>query len=259
MKAEQLPEIGGAYQIDRGQIEDFHRDGHLKLKSVLAPEELVTYREYLKEAVERGGAKRNCNVWCLDNAARQFVLSTRLARIAAELLDVEAVRLLRDEPYFKNAGDHNTPWHQDGYFIPLDSNIVTLWIPLTDLDSDMAPMSYATGSHKAGFMGLCGPDDESMSRFEQKVRNRGFAIHNYGSFNAGDIAAHSGKTLHSSRKNRSSRMREVLIIIYFADGARVIDTSTLPPGGPPLEVLLPGVRPGDLANGPLTPLVYSRS
>jgi hypothetical protein len=120
-------------------------------------------------------------------------------------------------------------------------------------------MSYASGSHKAGFLGLCPPNDGAMDQFEQNINARGFAIHNYGSFCAGDIAAHAGQTLHSSRKNRSRRLREVIIIIYFADGARVVDPSSLPPGGPRLETLLPGRRPGEPADGPATPLVYSRS
>jgi hypothetical protein len=255
-----LPEIDGAYTISAGKAIEFERKGHVKLESVLARQEIAAYRDHLKNAVERGGGKRNCNVWVSDEPSRKFVTSPRLARVAADLLGVDDIRLLRDEPYFKNREDFNTPWHQDAFFIPLDTpKILTLWIPLTDMNPEMAPMSYFDGSHKAGFLGLCGPGDESMSAFENNVSRAGYRVSNYGSFAAGDLAVHAGQTLHCSGRNRSDRLREVIIILYFADGARVTDSSKLPPGGPPLEVILPGLRPGDPAAGPLTPLVFSRN
>ena len=49
-------------------------------------------------------------------------------------MQVEAVRLFRDQSYFKGPDGANTPWHQDAYFMPLDSEkILTMWIPLTDI------------------------------------------------------------------------------------------------------------------------------
>ncbi len=255
-----LPKIDGTYPIPASKAEEFERNGHVKLENVFSREEIEAYRLHVKNAVERGGGKRNCNVWTVDEPSREFVTSPRLARIAADLLRVDGVRLLRDEPYFKNREDFNTPWHQDAFFIPLDTQkILTLWIPLTDMDPEMAPMSYFDGSHKAGFLGLCGPGDKSMATFEGRVSQAGYHVSNYGSFQAGDLAVHAGQTLHCSGRNRSDRLREVIIILYFADGARVTDSSQLPPGGPPLEVILPGMRPGDLAESALTPLVFSRS
>ena len=38
---------------------------------------------------------------------------------------------------------------------------------------------------------------------------------------AGDATFHSGWTLHSAPGNRSDNMREVMTVIYLADGARV--------------------------------------
>ena len=67
------------------------------------------------------------------------------------------------------------------------------------------------------------------------------------------------------------RMREAMVIVYFADGARLAEDAPLKPGAPPQEFYarmirqqnrttsLPGLRPGDRAEGPMTPLVYSRS
>ncbi len=286
--AGQLPEISGTYTITSGQVESFLRDGHIKLSRVFTPEEIEAYRHHLGRVVDDNsgeghameqkvaGAGKNWkfvnNLWTLDEAARRFVLSRRLGRIAADLMQVEAVRLFRDQSYFKGPDGANTPWHQDAYFMPLDSEkILTMWIPLTDITPDLAPMNYVTGSNRAGYMGTSNGDDASMDRFEDEVRRKGFEVFNYGAFDVGDVAVHSAWTLHSSRTNTSPRMREAMVIVYFADGARLAEDAPLTAGAQPQEFYarlirqqnrttsLPGLRAGDRAEGPMTPLVYSRS
>jgi len=285
---EELPDIDGSYALSPAQVEDFRHDGHIKLRGVLTPEEVEAYRPHLKRVVEEHGADTHAmeqkvagsgknwkfvnNLWMLDEAARQFMLSRRLGRLAADLLGVEAVRLFRDQSYFKGTNGANTPWHQDAYFMPLDTEkILTMWIPLTDITPDLAPMNYVTGSNRAGYMGTSTGDDTSMDRFEEEVRAKGFEVFNYQTFERGDVAVHSAWTLHSSRSNTSAREREALVIVYFADGARLVEDAPLPPGAPPQEFYaklirrqnratsLPGIQPGGLADGAMTPLVYSRA
>jgi ectoine hydroxylase-related dioxygenase (phytanoyl-CoA dioxygenase family) len=282
-----LPDLDDHVRPSAEAIESFHRDGHIKLSGVLTPEELEAYRVHIERAVfdspeehhaveqRVAGGNKNWmftnNLWTLDRAARQFVLSRRFARIAAELMGVDAVRLFRDQSYFKAAGGANTPWHQDAYFMPLDTqHIVTFWIPLTDITLDMAPMSYVTGSHLAGYMGTSKGDDESMDRFEEHLRAGGYRIFNYEAFVPGEIAVHAGMTLHSSRANVSSRMREVLVLVYFGDGARLAPEPPMSQDMPPQEYFatiirrevrktsLPGLKSGELAAGDMTPLVYRR-
>lgn len=285
---EPLPEIGDSYQVSPQQVEGFRHDGHIKLPSVLTRQEIEAYRPHLNRVVEARSADTHAmeqkvaglgknwrfvnNLWTLDEAARRFVLSPRLGRIAADLMGVDAVRLFRDQSYFKGPQGANTPWHQDAYFMPLDTDkVLTMWIPLTDITPDLAPMSYVTGSNRAGYMGTSNGDDASMDRFEEEVRAKGFAVFNYGSFAVGDVAVHSAWTLHSSRTNTSPLMREAVVIVYFADGARMIADPVLQKDSPPQEFYarlirqqnratsLPGLRAGDLAAGPMTPVVYSRS
>lgn len=286
--ADPPPDIGGVYELRAQQIERFRRDGHIKLEGVFTGEEIAAYRPHLKRVVAENSAESHSmeqkvagsgknwmfvnNLWRLDEAARRFVLSRRLGRLAADLLGVEAVRLFRDQSYFKGPKGANTPWHQDAYFMPLDTEkILTLWIPLTAITPDLAPMSYVTGSNRAGYMGTSNGDDGSMDRFEEEVRARGFEVFNYGAFAVGDLAAHSAWTLHSSRTNTAARMREAVVIVYFADGARVVEDPALAPGAPPQEFYariirqqnratsLPGARAGDRAESAMTPLAYSRS
>ncbi len=283
-----LPPLDSPYAVDASQIERFEQVGHLKLGGVFTPGEIAAYRTVLKDLVlassgdddpmERkvAGDGKNWrfvdNLWRLGEGARRFVLSPRLGRIAADLLQVDAVRLFRDQSYFKGPRGANTPWHQDAYFMPLDTQkILTMWIPLIDITPDLAPMSYVTGSNRAGYLGTSNGDDRSMDAFEASLKGRGFDIFNYGEVDAGEVAVHSAWTLHSSRSNTSPVMREAIVIVYFADGARLTADPPLGPGAPPQEFYarmirdqnrrtsLPGLRAGDLAAGPTAPLVFSRT
>lgn len=285
---EGLPTLEEAYVVPSELRRAFHHRGHVKLGGVLRPEELAAYRPPLNQLVERHMGERHAmerkvagegknwrfinNLWSLDEVARRFIHSRRLARIAADLMGVDSVRLFRDQSYFKGSGGANTPWHQDSRFMPLDTDkSLTLWIPLTPITPDMAPMSYVTGSHRAEYLGTSNGDDASMDAFEAELKGKGYAIDNYNTFEAGDIAAHWASTLHSSRTNTSPLLREILVIVYFADGARVSPEKPLTRQSHPSEFYatliqrenratsLPGLKPGELAMGPMTPLVYSRA
>ena len=284
----ELPALAGAYALTPEQIAAFRGDGHLQLRGVFTAEEIAAYRPHLRRVVEENyeqshgmeqkvaGAGKNWmfvnNLWTLDDTAKRFILNERLGRMAAELLGVPSVRLFRDQSYFKGPDGANTPWHQDAYFMPLDTDkVLTMWIPLTDITPDLAPMSYVTGSNNAGYLGTSNGDDTSMDRFEDDVRAKGFSIHNYGSFDLGDIAVHSAWTLHSSRSNTSPRMREALVVVYYADGAKLADEPQLPKDAPPQEFYarmirhqnrqtsLPGLRSGEVAAGPMVPVVWQSS
>jgi len=280
-----LPSLDATYEVAPGDLDTFRRAGHVKLPGVLEADELAAYRPHLERVVfgsppehhameqkVAGGGKHWTfinNTWQLDAISRQFVLSRRLGRVASDLLGGASVRLFRDQSYFKGPGGANTPWHQDAYFMPLATDaIVTFWVPLTDITPDMAPMSYVTGSHTRGYLGTSSGDNASMDQFEARMRAEGFGVANYQTFAAGDIAVHAGMTLHSSRTNTSDRIREAMVIVYFADGATLAPEAPLTWSTPPEEAFaalirrqnratsLPGLQPGQRAAGSMTPLVY---
>lgn len=282
-----LPDIEARHGLAEGAINELRRDGHVKLRAVFSAAEIAAYRPHLQRVVDQHGGDRHAmerkvagavkgwkfvnNLWAQDEIARRYIMNRRLGRIAADLLGVDAVRLFRDQSYFKDPGGSNTPWHQDSRFIPLETDkILTVWIPLTAITPEMGPMSYVTGSHQAGYLGTSNGDDDAMDRFEEEMRSRGLRIASYGSFQVGDVAVHMASTLHSSRINASQSPREIVVIVYFADGARVSAEPPISADAPPHEFYanmiqrenratsLPGLRPGDVARGPMTPLVYSR-
>ena len=155
--------------------------------------------------------------------------------------------------------------------MPLDTDqILTMWIPLTDITPELAPMDYVTGSHKVGYINPSNGDDASMDDFERRMEAEGHPVFNYRTMNAGDIAVHSAWTMHSSRTNTAQKMREALVIVFFADGAKVVADPPLRADADPQQFFariirkqnrdtsLPGLKPGDVASGDMVPLVFER-
>jgi ectoine hydroxylase-related dioxygenase (phytanoyl-CoA dioxygenase family) len=262
-----------AYHPAPEQIAQYRRDGHVLLRGVASREEAAAYEPVISRAVEqfntefRPMAERDTygkaflqvmNLWVRDEAVRRYVMARRFARIAADLMGVRGVRIYHDQALYKEPGGGHTPWHQDEYYWPLDTdNTLTLWMPLEDITADMGTMTFASRSGENGYLSKIPISDESERYFQRYVDEMGYPLATNGDMAAGDASFHSGWVLHSALGNDTEMMRKVMTVIYFADGARVTEPDN-PNRANDLERWLPGMRPGDLAASRLNPLVYSR-
>jgi ectoine hydroxylase-related dioxygenase (phytanoyl-CoA dioxygenase family) len=272
MNTLQLPALDQHIKLDNAQIEQFRKDGHTLTRNVLSNDEVSAYREVINAAAykynteKRSLAERDTygkaflqimNLWEVDEAVKKFTLAERFAKIAADLLGVEHVRIYHDQALYKEPGGGFTPWHQDQYYWPLDTlNTVTMWMPLIDIDVDLGMLTFASGSHTSGFVENIAISDESEKRLEQHIKEKGFPVSRPDSMQAGDASWHYGWTLHSAPGNLSKdTTREVITIIYFADGAKV----TAPKNEhqeADRQRWLGGLIPGSVAASELNPLVF---
>src|SRR5207249_11996994 len=63
------------------------------------------------------------------------------------LHDALPICLYHDQALFKEAGGGRTPWHQDMYYWPLDTDrTITMWMPLVDVPAEVGSMLFASGS-----------------------------------------------------------------------------------------------------------------
>lgn len=273
MTIDTLPSLDSDYAIQPEQVQAYQDNGHILLREVASAAEIEAFRPVISGAAmtfnkeTRALADRTTygkaflqisNLWERDEAVKRFTLARRFARIAADLMGVEGVRIYHDQALYKEPGGGFTPWHQDQHYWPLATNhTVTMWMPLVDLQADMGIMQFASRSHKAGYLGDMPISDESEATISQYVKENGFGLSQAVAMQAGDATFHSGWTLHSAPGNSSDTMREVMTVIYFADGVNIsaIDNANRQQD---LERWLPGCQPGDPAVSPLTPLVYKR-
>ncbi len=244
----------GAYELTPAQIARLRERGHVLLRGVLSREEIAMCRSFLREYVL---AKQTVLVgiasatpaadFNLGNApapVAEFVMSPRLAGIAAQLLGVPAVRILHFCGLFKPAHAAATPWHQDMTYVPLDTEqVISVWFPLTDCSAEMGDLVFADGSHHDGPL-----DPSAHDRYPQ--------AHN-GSMAAGDMSYHLGWVLHAAGANASNAPREAFGIGYYVDGARIAARAPAPFVQDFLDRYFPSLVPGAPAIGPLNPVVYS--
>lgn len=267
-----LPALAEEYPVSKSQIALYQRDGHILFRAVATRGEVAAYLRAIRSAVERFSVETRpleardtygkaflqiMNLWARDEAVRQFVLARRFAKIASNLMGVRGVRIYHDQALYKEPGGGKTPWHQDQYYWPLDTDkTITMWMPLVDVSAEMGTMVFASGSQRHGYLGKLPISDESEEVLKQFVEERGFELSGGGSMAAGDATFHSGWVLHGAPGNQSDRVREVMTIIYFADGARVsapINSNQ----ERDMTRWLPSLKPGDLAASPLNPLIHA--
>jgi ectoine hydroxylase-related dioxygenase (phytanoyl-CoA dioxygenase family) len=267
-----LPDLSSDYPLTPEQITAYRDQGHLLLRGVCTPEEAKAYRDVIVAATMRHNRETRpleerdtygkaflqvMNLWTVDDGVKAFTLARRFAHIAAQLMEVDGVRLYHDQALFKEPGGGHTPWHQDQFYWPLASpKTVTMWMPLIDVSEVMGSMTFADGSHRDGFVPIPNEiSDESEAFFDDYVNTKGYPLSGGGAMAAGDATFHSGWTLHRAPGNVTDRVREVMTVIYYPDGT--------PVAAPANEfqqadhrVWLNSTPPGEPAAGPLNPALY---
>jgi ectoine hydroxylase-related dioxygenase (phytanoyl-CoA dioxygenase family) len=271
-----LPALDSDYAVPLDCINEYTEKGHTILRGLASPAEIAAYEPAIRAAAFKHNKETRpieerddiiarallqiWNLWTLDEASRRFTFAKRFAKAAADLMGVDGVRIFHDQALFKESGAIRTPWHQDQFFWPLDSDkMITMWMPLVDVPAEIGgTMSFVSGSHKLGYLGDFPISEKSDAAFAKMIDDTGLQVETHGAAVAGDATFHSGWSLHMAPANPTGNIREVMTVIYFADGMRVTEPEN-DAQQVDLERWLPGLKPGDLAASELNPLVYSRN
>ena len=265
-----LPALDSFIKIPESQIEEFRKNGHTLTRNIISKGELAPYRKAIVEAAEKFNTEKRkmedrdtygkaflqiMNLWTKNEDVKKFVLAKRFGKIAANLLGVKNVRIYHDQALFKEAGGGPTPWHQDQYYWPLDTyNTITMWMPLVDIDVEMGMLTFASGSHSLGYALGKEISDESEQEFNNLVEKNKYPISRAEIMNAGDATWHYGYTLHKAPGNHSNQLREVMTIIYLADGAKITQPKNQWQEND-LKTWLMSKEVGSVADSELNPLV----
>lgn len=264
--AELSAELDRPYALLPDAIETFRREGSVKLKDVCSPASLLllrhTFEVLFARALAGAPAMRFPSLemmWTTDAVARAFVTSRRLARLAAELLGVNAVRLYHDNALSKLPGCGRTPWHYDAHHYPIASeNVVTVWVPLQPTPRVMGPLAFARGIEtwrRVADLPFSKFDDSYDRGIAEALRDGGVAVDD-GPFELGEVSFHHTRSLHTAGPNRTDLARMALATTYVEDGACLVDSPTLISGD--FEKFMPGVKPGEPIASRLNPILYGR-
>ena len=266
-------DIDSPYALPRDATARFNADGFIKLRNVLSP---ATLRHYGQEITRltialatqtRPLAERSTydkaflqviNLWESSPLVREFVLGKRLGRIAAELLQVDGVRLYHDQSLYKEPGGGITPAHADQYYWPLSSDrVVTAWIPLEAVPRHKGPLGFYVGSQAVEFGRDLGISDESEREITRHMEARGFEFREE-PFELGEVSFHLGWTFHRAGVNASTDPRSVMTVIYM-DSAMRLKAPVNDNQRKDWAQWCPGALVGEVIQTPKNPLIYQRS
>lgn len=261
--------------LDRAHCE-LLGDGHTVVRNVVSPETAARWRALVQSATDRMDAlemppgnevyqrafEQYMNLWEFDAACAEIAMSSHLGSIAASLLGVDGVRLYHDQALIKKGGGGFTPWHQDQWYWPLDTDrTVTMWLALHDFEPDAGELEFALGTHRSPI--TASDDAAPISATGEEFYEGWLADHDVprrrtGSMRAGDASFHLGWTLHRAEPNRTPHDREVMTVIWFADGARLLAPASASQEAD-RERWLPDTEVGEVASSRLNPLVGGRN
>jgi len=196
-------------------------------------------------------------------SAASYILSRRLATVAASLLGADSsrgdrVRVYQSCVFVKPPGFGETHWHSDANMVPLDTNaFVTLWLPLRPLAEDDAALVFASGSHRDFAL----PYWKTLEGMAD-LSARGYEVEAYEPLDLGDLTAHHGWCLHWSPPQPSDcPPRHALSVCYFLDGARRLEREKCRQDPHTEDAWsyddwIGDVREGDVARHPALPVVF---
>lgn len=143
-------------------VEDFQRDGAVVLRGVLSGEEIAALRDGIDRVTTAPSARAKvasgpddpglfiedfCR-WRDIAQFTDFVTSTRLAPIAAALMESSTVTMYHDHVLVKEARTRQrTPWHQDQPYYDVEGRQnVSFWIPVDPVPLESS-LEVLAGSH----------------------------------------------------------------------------------------------------------------
>jgi imidazolonepropionase-like amidohydrolase/ectoine hydroxylase-related dioxygenase (phytanoyl-CoA dioxygenase family) len=272
----QLHHLDTERELSPDVVAAYRRDGHVLVRRALARDVVVAARPYLVEALKRAwptdlppverradaysqSFTQITDLWAKDPIVRVFSHARRIARMAAQLMGVDAVQCFCEDWLIKEPGARITPWHQDEAVFPFAARAtITCWIPLQDVRRGDGLLRFARGSQAIGVAPIEDISDDSEAEFARIIAEHGFAIDELPAVGIGDVSFHDGKTIHGAFPNEGGEPRFALALHCFAGGARFKEPTT-PKMATLLACAAPASKPGEPAVSDRWPLMYDAS
>jgi len=260
------------FQITDGQIHFYQKNGFIKIKNVLPAETIHYMNEAISTEVKRLNTQhlpieqrdtygkaflQIMNLWTKSDRVKEIVFSKRLAKMAAELMNVAGVRMYHDQALFKEPSGGHTPWHADQYYWPLSTDkTVTVWIPLQKTGLELGPLEFSAGSQRLTEGRNLKISDESEKELQRKLTLRDFE-QVVEPFDAGEISFHMGWVFHRAGPNKTNTMRKVMTVIYMDKDMQLKEPENENQQND-WDTWCPGAKVNAVIDTPLNPILYSR-
>lgn len=233
------------------EVARFHDDGFVVVDGYFDSSEVVEWRSALSHGIEAQGDVlipgrtprqiddgdddpadtgrfmrrwratflQRLNVWKSSVELRRLVLDGRLGSAAAQLYDLDRVRLWQDQAVVKPPYGEPTSFHLD---LPMwsfrDPRSLTVWIALNDVDRSSGCLYYVRRSHELELDEAVVPVDALLGDVFRACPD---AVSDPvpAEVGAGGICIHSSRTIHGAAANMTTRTRWAYACSFMPDGA----------------------------------------
>jgi len=270
-------------QISDAQVEQFERDGYLIVDRIVPGDHVERVMQAM-DRVYRGSYNRDMRPAAVRKPITPFgttrsvrwVLNARIVdadlwematdevvgRAAARLLRTPSVSIVEDQLLDKPNQGVPVNLHQDYSYWRFSTsvNMLTCWIALSDMTTEMGPVEIARGSHRWGFAArprelIHGSEDEYFSAAQNVIPpGEQFDFVTTVVPRGGGVFFH-GLTFHGSRGNSTDRVRRA-ISLHWASQECCLDRSKLLDYDHPY--LFTGLKQGERLANKYIPQVYPR-
>ena len=263
-------ELDTPFNLSREYVDFYRENGFVKLKHVLSPETIQYMNKTISAEVVRLNTQhlpmeerdtygkaflQIMNIWTRSELVKEIVFSKRLAKLAADLMGVDGVRMYHDQALFKEPGGGHTPWHADQYYWPLaNDNTITAWIPLQETGLELGPVEFSAKSQQLQEGRTLKISDDSENYIQKKLTLNDFKKV-VEPFETGEVSFHSGWIFHRAGANATKSMRKVMTVIYMDKDMR-LKAPDNDNQQADWDTWCPGAVVGELIDTPLNPIIY---
>ena len=262
------------HAITDEQIQFYQDKGFVVIHDFLTAEEVETWRQYVGEAVASRGKRKladgrmmeeenyyarvfaqRINLWNDHEGMRRLMLDERLGKMAADLAQVDGIRIWHDQALIKPAWGNPTAWHLDNpYWSFYSRAAISLWVALDDVTRDNGCLYFIPGAHKAATydnVDIGSNIGDLFNAYPQWAAQEAVAVE----MKAGSCSFHNGLCAHGAGANMTPYARRAMTCAYMPDGSAFNGQQNIlsPEQVANLEI-------GDLLDDDAqTPLIYHRS
>ncbi|MCY3573872.1 MAG: phytanoyl-CoA dioxygenase family protein [Chloroflexi bacterium] len=224
--------------ISPAQVDEYQENGFVVINDFLHADELETWRACVDEAVENRGKRKladgsmlekddyysrvfaqRINLWTDHVGMRELMLDERLGSMAAQLADVDGIRIWHDQALIKPAWGNPTAWHLDNpYWSFYSRAAISIWVALDDVTRDNGCLYFLPGTHKTATYDNVGIGSNISDLFNAYPQWRGMSAVAV-EMPAGSCSFHNGLVAHGAAANMTPYARRAITCAYMPDGS----------------------------------------
>ncbi|MCY4464955.1 MAG: phytanoyl-CoA dioxygenase family protein [Chloroflexi bacterium] len=225
-------------EISAGQVGYYQNNGFVVIEDFLNADELETWRAFVGEAVANRGKRKladgsrleeddyysrvfaqRINLWTDHAGMRELMLDARLGSMAAQLADIDGLRIWHDQALIKPAWGNPTAWHLDNpYWSFYSRDAISIWVALDDVTRDNGCLYFLPGTHKTATydnVGIGSNISDLFNAYPQWAGLSAVAVE----MKAGSCSFHNGLVAHGAAANMTPYARRAMTCAYMPDGS----------------------------------------